>query len=41
MEAIDELPDHESFHNLDMLFESLTTLRPKLLALLQCCEEQN
>ncbi len=38
MEAIDELPDHESFHNLDMLFESLTTLRPKLLALLQCCK---
>jgi len=40
MEAMDELPDHESFHNLDMLFESLTTLRPKLLsALLQSCKK--
>ncbi|WGI26172.1 type IV toxin-antitoxin system AbiEi family antitoxin domain-containing protein [Halomonas alkaliantarctica] len=40
MEAMDELPDHESFHNIDMLFESLTTLRPKLLsALLQSCKK--
>ncbi len=31
MEAMDELPGHESFHNLDMVFESLTTLRPKAL----------
>lgn len=38
MEAMDELPDHGSFHNLDMVFEGLTTLRPKMLsALLQSC----
>ncbi len=38
LEAMDELPDHESFHTLDMVFESLTTLRPKLLSdLLQAC----
>lgn len=40
MEAMDELPDHESFHNLDMVFESLTTLRPKMLtALLHSCRK--
>lgn len=40
LEAIDELPDHESFHNLDMVFESLTTLRPKMLsALLYSCRK--
>ncbi|SDX97056.1 transcriptional regulator with AbiEi antitoxin N-terminal domain [Ruegeria halocynthiae] len=40
MEAMDELPDHESFHNLDMVFEGLTTLRPKLLsALLLSCKK--
>lgn len=40
MEAMDELPDHESFHNLDMIFESLTTLRPKtLVALLHSCKK--
>ena len=40
MEAMDELPDHESFHNLDMVFESLTTLRPKLLSsLLHSCKK--
>lgn len=40
MEAMDELPDHESFHNLDMLFESLTTLRPKTVAaLLHSCKK--
>lgn len=40
MEAMDELPDNESFHNLDMVFESLTTLRPKLLsALLHSCKK--
>ncbi len=40
LEAIDELPDHESFHTLDMVFEGLTTLRPKLLSdLLQACRK--
>ncbi|WP_299736478.1 type IV toxin-antitoxin system AbiEi family antitoxin [uncultured Roseobacter sp.] len=40
LEALDELPDHESFHNLDMVFEGLTTLRPRLLtALLQSCKK--
>lgn len=40
LEAMDELPDHESFHTLDMVFESLTTLRPKLLSdLLQACRK--
>ncbi|MDZ7641470.1 MAG: type IV toxin-antitoxin system AbiEi family antitoxin domain-containing protein [Desulfurivibrio sp.] len=35
---MDELPEYDSFHNVDMLFESLTTLRPKMLsALLQSC----
>jgi transcriptional regulator with AbiEi antitoxin domain of type IV toxin-antitoxin system len=38
LEALDELPDHESFHTLDVTFESLTTLRPrKLAALLAQC----
>ena len=40
MEVMDELPDHESFHNLDMVFESLTTLRPRTLtALLHSCKK--
>lgn len=40
LEAIDELPDDESFHNLDMIFEGLTTLRPRLLTeLLKCCSK--
>ena len=40
LEAMDELPDHESFHTLDMIFENLTTLRPKLLSdLLQACRK--
>jgi len=40
MEVMDELPNHESFHNLDMVFESLTTLRPKVLsALLHSCKK--
>jgi hypothetical protein len=40
LEAMDELPDHESFHTLDLVFESLTTLRPKLLSdLLQSCRK--
>lgn len=39
LEALDELPDHESFHALDVIFESLTTLRPrKLTALLTECK---
>ncbi len=39
-EALDELPDQESFHNLDMVFESLTTLRPRTLsALLRSCKK--
>ena len=38
LEALDELPDHDSFHTLDVTFESLTTLRPrKLTALLAQC----
>lgn len=40
MEVMNELPEHESFHNLDMVFESLTTLRPKLLTeLLNSCKK--
>lgn len=31
MEALDELPKNASFHNLDMIFEGLINLRPKLL----------
>ena len=39
-EALDELPDYESFHNLDMQFEGLINLRPKLLAeLLTNCQK--
>lgn len=38
LEALDELPRNESFHTLDMAFESLVNLRPKLLTalLVQC-----
>lgn len=40
LEVMDELPEHESFHNLDMVFESLTTLRPRTLsALLHSCRK--
>lgn len=40
LEVMDELPDHESFHNLDMVFENLPTLRPKTLyALLHSCRK--
>ncbi|ERL51979.1 hypothetical protein BJB45_12490 [Halomonas huangheensis] len=40
LEVMDELPGHESFHNLDMVFESLTTLRPRTLsALLHSCRK--
>jgi hypothetical protein len=34
LEALDELPEQESFHNLDMVFEGLATLSPRRLALL-------
>ena len=38
LEALDELPNNESFHTLDKTFESLVNLRPKLLTtlLVQC-----
>ncbi|AHK78604.1 hypothetical protein M911_04740 [Ectothiorhodospira haloalkaliphila] len=40
LEALDELPAHESFHNLDMVFEGLATMRPRqLTALLQSCRK--
>ncbi|MBY3178725.1 hypothetical protein HFO41_31850 [Rhizobium leguminosarum] len=29
LEALDELPDNESFHNIDTIFEGLTNLRPR------------
>ena len=31
LELLDELPDRESFHQVDKLFEGLTTLRPQRL----------
>ena len=38
LEAIDELPNRASFHNLDMIFEGLVSLRPTQLgALLAIC----
>ena len=38
LEALDELPNRESFSNLDKIFEGLTTLRPKqLMTLLTRC----
>ena len=40
IEAMDNLPDNESFHNLDMMFESLAIMRPKLLTkLLHSCKK--
>ncbi len=40
LEAMDELPDNESFHNLDMVFEGLVNLRPQTLAaLLASCQK--
>jgi len=40
LEALDELPAHESFHNLDMVFEGLATLSPRrLTALLNSCRK--
>ena len=38
LEALDELPNRASFHNLDLVFEGLVSLRPKQLdALLSTC----
>ena len=38
LEALDELPRHASFENLDKVFEGLVSLRPKqLMAVLQAC----
>ena len=38
LEALDELPSHASFENLDKIFEGLASLRPKrLMALLGAC----
>lgn len=34
LETLDELPRNESFHSVDMVFESLVSLRPKLLTTL-------
>ena len=40
LEALDELPKEDSFHNLDMVFEGLATLSPRrLTALLQSCRK--
>lgn len=40
LEALDELPERLSFEMLDLIFESLTALRPKLLAdLLNACQK--
>lgn len=38
LEALDELPNHASFENLDKIFEGLATLRPeRLMTLLAAC----
>jgi hypothetical protein len=40
LEALDELPTNETFHNLDMIFEGLATLSPRrLTALLKSCRK--
>lgn len=40
LEALDELPDNESFHNLDMVFQGLATLSPRrLTTLLHSCRK--
>jgi hypothetical protein len=40
LEALDELPEHESFHHIDKVFESLTTLSPRTLsAILRSCKK--
>jgi hypothetical protein len=38
LEILDELPKNESFHNIDMVFEGMVNLRPKMLTTLltQC-----
>jgi hypothetical protein len=38
LEILDELPKNESFHNIDMVFEGMVNLRPKMLTtlLIQC-----
>ncbi|EJC74981.1 Protein of unknwon function (DUF2893) [Rhizobium leguminosarum bv. trifolii WSM2012] len=38
LELLDELPKNESFHNIDMVFEGMVNLRPKMLTTLltQC-----
>lgn len=38
LEILDELPKNESFHNIDMIFEGMVNLRPKMLTTLltQC-----
>lgn len=39
LEALNELPDQEGFHTLDLIFQGLTNLRPGLLTtLLQACK---
>lgn len=39
LEALNELPDEESFHKVDMLFQGLSSLRPgRLGKLLQACK---
>ncbi len=39
LEALDELPKNESFHTIDVIFEGLVNLRPKLLTtLLSHCQ---
>ncbi|KKB84687.1 hypothetical protein VW29_09895 [Devosia limi DSM 17137] len=38
LETIDEAPNHESFHQIDVLFQSMANLRPKLMTqLLKLC----
>jgi hypothetical protein len=40
LETLDELPQHESFHNVDVVFEGLAGLRPRQLApLLRSCRK--
>jgi hypothetical protein len=39
LEALNELPDQESFHTLDMIFQGLSNLRPgRLTSLLKACK---
>lgn len=40
LEALDELPKHESFEHLDMIFEGLVNMRPRTLStLLESCKK--